>query len=234
MDHDYIREHSLIERYHQGRLPPEEEARFEAHFVGCRQCTEELELARGFRIGIRAVAAEVAVRLRGLAQAGILARLALALRGPAFRRRPVALAAAAALTAVVATSAWFNTAGRGPGGADLAPLADTPVFILSTLRSDQQPVVTVDLATAGDWLALAVDVDDDPRFDGYRLTVFDAGGGELWRRDGLLPNALETLMVTFPATFFAPGDYRLTVEGVLPGGEAVAVDGYPFRVAGGR
>ena len=74
MDHDYIAEHSLIERYHQGSLPPEEEARFEAHFVGCPQCTEELELARGFRLGIRTVAAEEAARLQGLARAGILAR----------------------------------------------------------------------------------------------------------------------------------------------------------------
>ncbi len=224
MDHAYIAEHSLIERYHLGQLPPDEEARFEAHFVGCQECTEELELARGFRLGLRTVAAEEAARLQGLARAGILARLALAAR-----RRPLALAAAAALAAVVVTSAWF---GRGPTAVD--PLADTPVYILSTLRSGGEPAIVVDLATAGNWLTLAVDVDDDPRFDGYRLTVLDAGGGELWRRDDLLPNRLEVLMVTFPASFFTPGDYRLAVAGMLPDGGAVDVDDYPFRVTGSR
>ena len=31
MDHTYIAEQSLIERYHRGLLDPEEEARFESH-----------------------------------------------------------------------------------------------------------------------------------------------------------------------------------------------------------
>ena len=57
MDHDYIAEGGLVERYHQGSLPPDEEARFEEHFVGCPECTEQLELARGFQRGLKAVVA---------------------------------------------------------------------------------------------------------------------------------------------------------------------------------
>jgi putative zinc finger protein len=62
MDHTYIAEHSLIERYHRGLLDPEEEARFEEHFVGCPECTEELELARSFARGMKVLAAEDAAR----------------------------------------------------------------------------------------------------------------------------------------------------------------------------
>ena len=41
-------------------------------------------------------------------------------------------------------------------------------------------------------------------------------------------------MITFPASFFAPGDYRLRVEGVKPDGSASEIGGYPFRVEGKR
>ncbi|HZF10992.1 MAG TPA: zf-HC2 domain-containing protein [Thermoanaerobaculia bacterium] len=94
MDHTYIAEQSLIERYHRGLLDPEEEARFEEHFFGCPECTAELELARSFGRGMKVMAAEEAVQVavatglfawlarRGrLAQAGIalMALLAVAL-----------------------------------------------------------------------------------------------------------------------------------------------------------
>jgi len=41
-------------------------------------------------------------------------------------------------------------------------------------------------------------------------------------------------MITFPAGFLAPGDYRLRVEGVDDAGAGVEVGGYPFRVVDER
>src|SRR4051794_7107729 len=58
MDHAYIEENGLVESYHRGLLEPEEEARFEEHFAGCPKCVEQLELARGFQRGLKAMAAE--------------------------------------------------------------------------------------------------------------------------------------------------------------------------------
>ena len=58
MDHAYIEEHGLIERYHRGLLDPEEETRFEEHYFSCPQCMEQLELARGFQRGLQAATAE--------------------------------------------------------------------------------------------------------------------------------------------------------------------------------
>src|SRR4051794_36613916 len=75
MDHTTIEENGLIELYFQGLLPPEEEARFEEHFVGCPQCTEQLELARGFQRGVKSMVAEDAARVV-LMQAGLFAWLA--------------------------------------------------------------------------------------------------------------------------------------------------------------
>src|SRR5437763_487408 len=79
MDHDYITANGLVERYHQGSLPPDEEARFEEHFLGCPECTEQLELARGFQRGLKTMVAEdvaQAAVVQAVVQAGLFAWLA--------------------------------------------------------------------------------------------------------------------------------------------------------------
>lgn len=276
MDHAYIESNGLVERYHRGLLPPDEEARFEEHFVDCPQCTEQLELARGFQRGLKAMAAEDAAR--AVVGAGLFAWLArrgrLAQWGTAF----AALLVAALLPALLllaggrserqerdarlaaerrsrqelerrlSESESRRSAERRDLEAKLAqvkppaepprglagPLVNTPVFLLTAVRSNDAKPATIDPARAGDALALAVDVGEDARFDTYRATITKAGGGQVFEKSGLKPNALEALMITFPSRFFAPGDYRLRVEGVKPDGSAAEVGGYAFRVAGKR
>jgi hypothetical protein len=275
MEHAYIESNGLVERYHQGLLPPDEEARFEEHFVECPACMEQLELARGFQKGLKTLVAEDAAR--AVVGAGLFAWLARRGRLAQWGVPLAALAVAAALPAL-----WLLAGSRGErqewrAGLDAqrrsnrelehrldesesrrnaerreleakiaqakppeaprgltGPLVNTPVFLLSALRSDDGKPATIDLARAGDALALAVDVGDDLRFASYRATITKAGGATVFRQLGLEPNALEALMITFPASFFAPGDYRLRVEGVKPNGTASEIGGYPFRVAGKR
>ena len=279
MDHAYIESNGLVERYHRGLLPPDEEARFEEHFVDCPQCTEQLELARGFQRGLRTMAAEDAARVA--VEAGIFAWLArrgrLARWGTAFS----VLILAALLPAL-----WLLAGGRSerrqqearleaerhtrqelerrltesesrrsaerrdleaklaqvkppePPRGLAGPLVNTPVFLLAAVRSNDAKPVTIDPSRTGDALALAVDLGEGLRFDTYRATIVfiggKTGGGKVFEKSGLKPNALEALMITFPSTFFAPGDYRLRVEGVKPDGSAVEVGGYGFRVMGKR
>lgn len=277
MDHAYIEENGLVERYHQGLLPPDEEARFEEHFVTCTSCMEQLELARGFQRGIKAlsaVTAEDAVRAAVVVQAGLFAWLAR--RG---RMAQWGLALAALLLAAGLPSLWIAAQGRNerlaaaqrieeerrtakdlerrlaeteqrrseerrdleaklaeaqrpappsPGVLD-RPLANLPIVLLTAVRGEGEPA-TIDLARTGDLLALAVDAGADPRFVSYRATMTRTGGGTVYRQDGLRTNALETLMLTFPKTFFQPGEYRLRIEGVRADGGALEIGGYPFRV----
>ncbi len=289
MEHSYIEEHSLIERYHGGRLPTEVEARFEEHFVDCAQCMEQLEAARGFERGLKAMVTEDLARARAVgmfawwARRGRLARLGLAamallvaaalpslwFRGESRQLRQVAEQARGASEdwreryeneqrqasvleqrLVDGESRWgeerrrleerieeaLSAAGSGAaqGVARLAePLINTPVFILSVLRGEgAEPSAIIDPGRVGTDLALAIDVDDDPRIESYRVTVNRVGGEQLWRRDGLVPNALEVLMVTFPVSFFEVGDYRLNAEGVTSAGDTVPVGSYLFRVTG--
>ena len=291
MEHTYITEHSLIERYHQGRLPPEIEARFEEHFVDCAQCMDELEAARGFERGIKAMVAEDATRVAAagwlawwsrlgrLGQLGLLmAAVVIAAGLPSwwFRAETERLRVAAN-EALAASDSWrqqlegergqaavlerqleesesrwslertelearineaLGAAERGAvrSVARLAePLINTPVFILSALRSTgAEPAVTIELDGASEDLVLAVDIDDDARIESYRVTVNRANGERLWRRDGLLPNALEVLMVTFPTRFFSAGDYRLEVAGLTAAGDSIDLDSYGFRVVSKR
>lgn len=287
MDHASIQEHNLIERYHQGSLPPDEEARFEEHFVDCQECQEELEMARGFRIGLRTMVAEDAARQAvrvglfawlarrsrasqwGLVAAALLATLALPAVWFALETRELRSTAKSAESVVAALEERYESeretvaqlrerlteeelraaearsefadrleevAADDDQRSELLerlrqPLVNTPVFILSTMRSEGAGATQLDLEQLGDWLSLAVDVDDNPSIESYRVELVTAGGSRLWRRAGLLPNNLETLMVTFPASFFTPGEYVLRVEGQKVEGGFVEIESYSFKVS---
>jgi hypothetical protein len=117
-----------------------------------------------------------------------------------------------------------------------APLTNTPVFLLSLLRGDEGKPAAIDLARTGDALVLAVDVGAGAGagFPSYRATILRGlrGSDTVFRQGGLKPNSLEALMITFPASFFAPGDYRLKIEGIAADGTASAVGEYGFQVVG--
>jgi|SRR5580658_2688098 hypothetical protein len=70
MDHDYINERGVVSLYVAGKLSPEELARFEDHFVDCRQCLEQIEVTGELREGLRQVAKEDAAG-RGAARADV-------------------------------------------------------------------------------------------------------------------------------------------------------------------
>jgi hypothetical protein len=288
-DHTDFADGGFVERYHRGLLAPEEEAEFEAHFVGCAECTEQLELARGFQRGLKTMVAEdvagqavVRAVVQAQLQAGLLAWLArrgrlaqwsLALgllllaagvpglwlwRESGERRRAQEESASLrqeaaglkktlaesekaqgeerkALESRLAALSATDAQGQGPHTGAGNPLVNTPVFLLSTVRgAPGEPAATLDLAKSGDHLVLAVDVDDDPRLAGYRVTLTDTQGKERFRQSNLQRNAFEAVMITFPTSFFTPGDYRLKLEGLPKQGAPVAVGSYPFRVVSGH
>src|SRR5262245_48328088 len=99
MEHSYIEDHHIADRYLSGKLSIEERARFEEHFVDCPECLDRLQTIDNFSAGLRTVAAEEATRLRAylsVEQAGVLARIALLVR----RRQAPLLAVAILLIAL--------------------------------------------------------------------------------------------------------------------------------------
>ena len=279
MDHDYIADNGLVERYHQGSLPPDEEARFEEHFLGCPECTEQLELARGFQRGLKTMVAEdvaQAAAVQAVVRAGLFAWLArrgrLAQWGLALGAllvvfglgalhslwpREEATSLEESLAALLARQTYLERdaariqklyvdsdakrrelesklaqaqASEAPKGL-AATVTNLSVALLTAVRSPGEPAATIDLAKSGDLVALAVDPGAGASFETYRVTLSKAGA-TVFQKSGLKPNALETVMVAFPVTFFAPGDYRLRLEGVKADGTAAEIGGYPFRVVG--
>lgn len=266
MDHTYIEERGLIDLYHRGQIPPEEEVEFEEHFVGCAECQEKLAVARGFQRGLKVVVAEDAAR--AIAQAGLavwlrrrwraaaLLVLAAALPFLGFllgsRQTRVAVASwkerweserqsASKLERLLAESERQRQEERRELEGKLAqvtpsppspretpsPLVNTPLILLTAVRGEGEaaPVIRVGKSA---YVSLAVDAGDDPRFTSYRVAIT---GPRTFRQAGLKPNALEAILLTFPASYFPAGSYQLKLEGVLPDGRGVDLGQHPFRVA---
>jgi hypothetical protein len=75
VDHRYIEEANITDYYLLGKLPPEEQARFEEHFIDCQKCLDRLETARDFRRALKSAVAEDAARSSAYVRAGLLAWL---------------------------------------------------------------------------------------------------------------------------------------------------------------
>ncbi|HST23393.1 MAG TPA: zf-HC2 domain-containing protein, partial [Blastocatellia bacterium] len=58
MDHQYIQQYDLIDRYLIGNLPEEESASFEKHFADCSQCLDQLKTTGDFIQGLRVMTVE--------------------------------------------------------------------------------------------------------------------------------------------------------------------------------
>jgi hypothetical protein len=110
-----------------------------------------------------------------------------------------------------------------------SPLVNTPLLLLTAVRGEPGEAPAVKIG-AGGYFSLAVDAGADPRFESYRVTVTDPKGARAFHQAGLKPNALEAILLTFPASYFKPGEYRLALEGVRPDGGAVELGVRPFRI----
>jgi hypothetical protein len=79
MDHAYIEEHQVVDRYVMGRLTEAETDLFEDHYLTCDECLRNLDLAQKFQSGFQQVAAEEATGLMAILAAFLRSRRSLAL-----------------------------------------------------------------------------------------------------------------------------------------------------------
>jgi Putative zinc-finger len=76
MEHSYIEEHNIAERYLLDKLSAQERMRFEEHLKNCAQCVNLLEVIDGLRTGLRIVAAKEICQRDAYVEAGLLAWIA--------------------------------------------------------------------------------------------------------------------------------------------------------------
>jgi hypothetical protein len=87
MEHPYIDEQQIAERYLLGQLGEDEARRFEEHYLHCAECLDRLAAAEGLQRGLRRVAEEEVARV-AVVRAGAFAALS---RFLGSRQAPLAL-----------------------------------------------------------------------------------------------------------------------------------------------
>ncbi len=235
MDHTYIEQHHIVDRYVMAKLPVDEAADFEEHYLGCPVCLAELERAKVMTAAFRRAAGEGAARMAAGYRPAPAAALALAGLGRA--RRWGAAAALLAVALLPATVVFQQQkAARRILATELdaarRPRAMTPILYLDAERGagSAAPVLRVPLSATAGGLVLVLEL--EPRAAATYDVALErrADRGELWRGSGLRPGADGTVTVSLPPAFLAAGDYDLAVGGHAASGAAVAVGRFAFRV----
>jgi len=234
MDHHYIEDQQVAERYLMGKLSAEETARFEEHYLTCQECLDRLELAERFDRALKGVAAEDAARSAVTARVGILAALA-----RLSRSRQVAVVLAAVLVLVILPVGFLvREIGRLDRELDRtratlsAVQINTRILQLGPERSapgEREPVHRITLSSVPEWIVLEIEL-DAPEYATYQALLVGQDGNVAWQRDGLEPNELDALVISLLSTSLEAGDYCLRLAGIPPQGEAVLGASFSFRV----
>ncbi len=226
LDHAVIEQEQVVDRYLMGRLPREEAASFERHYLSCPRCLDQLELSGELLDGMRHAATQ------DIERSGVAATLLLALRR--LGRRRVPLAALAVVCLLLPTGLLYQRL-RGVSGeleglrAGLhAPRVNLPLLTLSPRRGDLggEPSHRLRLPSEPGSIVLSLELALPPGAT-YRGVLSDATGEVRWRGDGLLADPTGNLVLGFPTAFFPPGDHLLRIDDPATG-EPLAH--FPLRV----
>jgi hypothetical protein len=245
MDHTYIDENLVVDRYLMGRLTAEESERFEEHYLHCPRCLDRLEEAERFRGALRQVAAEDGARETGGPPSSERETRDGGARLLPFPARLFAtpggrgLIAAALLAAVVLPPTLLYRQlqdTREELARARRPPARTAIFSLGLERGGpgaSEPSHRIRIGSEPQWIVLSLDL-GSAEHDVYRAILLRDGEGgkgkELWRAEELTPDAQEALVIGFPSSLLEPGDHRVRVESVPPDTEPRPVGEFTFRV----
>jgi anti-sigma factor RsiW len=232
MDHVYIDEKSLIDRYVRGTLPVEERDAFEAHFLDCAECLSELEMARSLREGIRIAASDQAVRPAPAPNAGrkLMAwRWTTAIAAACF---VLALAPAILFYRQLQRSenremAFARTAQDAERAFENAQRMPPSVYALSQSRGSDV-ARTVEIPANPEWIVFTLEM-DATQFPAYSAELQDAGGKLIWRVDKIRLSSPDAIGISIPSTLLAPGEYTLTLLRPNPGAADVRVTSFSLR-----
>ncbi|HEX9734320.1 MAG TPA: zf-HC2 domain-containing protein [Thermoanaerobaculia bacterium] len=238
MDHDEIEQRHVAHLYLQGKLTAEETARFEEHYLGCPACVERLREAESLRRGLSGLARAAPELFPGAVAASdpreaAQSPLPFSRPRPASVRRRTRLPAwaatlAAALVLASVPSFWLwqrleetrqelRRARQASGERARGPQTGLALAFLSPLRSAASPgdsAPRIHLSTDLSQVVLALDLGPDAE-GSYRLSLSRATEETvLWRSPDLVPSGDGQILVALPATFVAPGEYRLRAEAV--------------------
>ena len=205
MDHKYIQDNQLVERYLQDKLTDEEKVAFEEHYLSNPETLAELELAEKMQDGLKGLEESdffeptatsswfnrVFLSPQYAAAASILLVFSLGATGTLYRQ--------------LQTDAVF-------GGTQVIP-------IMSVRSSSQgQAASLITIKRTNDWIVLLLDpgMETYPR---YRALVARVNGKDpdtIWQLDDLQPGYEDMLAVGLPGAVLQPGEYEIRLSGASP------------------
>jgi hypothetical protein len=97
-----------------------------------------------------------------------------------------------------------------------------------------EPVNRVELPRPSASIAFSISLEDEQRFESYRVKIFDDHRRLISPGIRLIPTRYDSLFIVFKPNFFRPGRYELIVEGVNKEGGREAVGNYPFLIVKAR
>jgi len=243
MDHTSIENDQWPERYVMGRLSDEERQRFEAHFVDCPKCLDELEASDGLRRGLESLPpseipaaspSPVGLPPWFLAAAGLAVGVGLSALFSAELRHTRAELAESQRTSDRLKQSEAALQRELQGARAAAAPSGAAVFTLNVTRGGQtaEPENRILLPKGSGWLVLQFDRPPGPEEAGYVVRVSGADGKTIGNAVPVGPVSNDSLAVALPSGTLQEGDYTLAVEATSAPDVALAT--YRFRVVASR
>ena len=231
MDHRYIEENQIIDRYLMNKLSDEEMETFEQFFLEDREMVQEVEIRKRFIRGIRQADRTGLLQFNDDESSSIWQWLPV--MRPSF---PTVAAVSTAILLMVAVLQYsqitrlqsVNEKQVSQISQLMAPQVNTVLVPLGRTRGSsarEEPVVRVHLASSVEQVILTLDI-EPVSFDHYRFSLERDGAGRLWSDESdSFPSA-----VVLPAELLIPGNYYLHIQGVRSGEVLAPVAQFSFTV----
>lgn len=260
MDHQEIEDRQVVSLYLTKKLSAEEQARFEEHLLDCAQCLDELELAEGFRDGLRKVAGDGAP---GVPQAfhgpfAWLAQMRVPQQSALLVAAVVLLVGAPVLFLLIHSarlnreleaerkdsSSWReqysaekqaregleNQLARAAAPQFAAPLFSVPLTRGGDLDNPDAGTRVVVPRSGAPWIVLSLEMPPAPEFQSYRAQLSDASGKSIWSTADIPSPAAGALAISLRSSLLHDGKYVLTLDGVTRNGRSARAGTYLLRV----
>lgn len=220
MTHPQVEQQDIVERYLMDQLPPELKTEFEEHYIGCRNCVDELEsTGRWIDVVRKAFAAENEQTNRW------------------GRRFLVPLPAWGLVAAAVALAVYVGVgrhqAPRPPAAtweiARNAEPANLPIVELETYRTGRDEQARIAASAAGAF-RLRLDLRGLKTYEQYLVRIVSDSGEAAWSSQDARPSGT-WLEATVDGARLKAGSYWVRVFGVEAGGQPEFLREYSLVVA---
>ncbi len=221
MNHDDLDRNLVYDRYLMDKLEPDERAQFEAHYIDCERCLDELAISERLVEAWRHASSDISLPVARRASAS---------------RMLLPLAATVAAVAV-GVAAWSLATQRSLQGelvaartAAATPAGNVPLLLLSavrnaTPRSAPAQRLRPDPAVPHFLLALEAPGHGAGSFDAL---IADAAGEPRLAVTGLTANQMGWAVISVPSDRLEPGVYSITLRG--SGGDTEPAAGFKFEI----